>query len=118
MEMVSRLSREVRTTGDLFQGHPLQPQLGQQLIPGQLQAPEVQGLSLFLVQKIVQAHQVLLLGRQNKEYIDMSIGTFGSFTQARLAIYAAQTGITVTGHRGFRSCESPRSRSGWWSGSR
>lgn len=28
----------------------------------------------------------------------MSIGTFGSFTQARLAIYAAQTGITVTGN--------------------
>ena len=28
----------------------------------------------------------------------MGIGTFGSFTQARLAIYAAQTGITVTGN--------------------
>ena len=28
----------------------------------------------------------------------MSIGTFGSFTQARLAIYAAQTGLTVTGN--------------------
>ena len=28
----------------------------------------------------------------------MSIGTFGAFTQARLAIYAAQTGITVTGN--------------------
>lgn len=28
----------------------------------------------------------------------MSIGTFGSFTQARLAIYAAQTGIAVTGN--------------------
>ena len=28
----------------------------------------------------------------------MSIGTFGSFTQARLAIYASQTGLTVTGN--------------------
>jgi len=28
----------------------------------------------------------------------MGIGTFGSFTQARLAIYAAQTGLTVTGN--------------------
>lgn len=28
----------------------------------------------------------------------MGIGTFGSFTQARLAIYASQTGITVTGN--------------------
>lgn len=28
----------------------------------------------------------------------MGIGTFGAFTQARLAIYAAQTGITVTGN--------------------
>ncbi|MEY8387082.1 flagellar basal body rod C-terminal domain-containing protein [Oscillospiraceae bacterium 38-13] len=28
----------------------------------------------------------------------MSIGTFGSFTQARLAIYAAQAGLTVTGN--------------------
>ncbi|MCI8329169.1 MAG: hypothetical protein HFG02_06030 [Oscillibacter sp.] len=28
----------------------------------------------------------------------MSIGTFGSFTQARLAIYAAQSGLTVTGN--------------------
>ena len=28
----------------------------------------------------------------------MSIGTFGAFTQARLAIYAAQTGISVTGN--------------------
>ncbi len=28
----------------------------------------------------------------------MSIGTFGSFTQARLAIYAAQTGINVSGN--------------------
>lgn len=28
----------------------------------------------------------------------MGIGTFGSFTQARLAIYAAQTGFTVTGN--------------------
>lgn len=28
----------------------------------------------------------------------MGIGTFGSFTQARLAIYAAQTGISVTGN--------------------
>lgn len=28
----------------------------------------------------------------------MSIGTFGSFTQARLAVYAAQTGLTVTGN--------------------
>ena len=29
----------------------------------------------------------------------MSIGTFGSFTQARLAIYASQTGLTVTGNK-------------------
>ena len=28
----------------------------------------------------------------------MGIGTFGSFTQARLAIYASQTGLTVTGN--------------------
>ena len=28
----------------------------------------------------------------------MAIGTFGSFTQARLAIYAAQTGLNVTGN--------------------
>ena len=28
----------------------------------------------------------------------MGIGTFGSFTQARLAIYAAQTGLNVTGN--------------------
>lgn len=28
----------------------------------------------------------------------MSIGTFGSFTQARLGIYAAQTGLSVTGN--------------------
>lgn len=28
----------------------------------------------------------------------MSIGTFGSFTQARLAIYAAQTGLSITGN--------------------
>lgn len=28
----------------------------------------------------------------------MAMGTFGAFTQARLAIYAAQTGITVTGN--------------------
>lgn len=28
----------------------------------------------------------------------MGIGTFGSFTQARLAIYAAQTGLSVTGN--------------------
>ena len=28
----------------------------------------------------------------------MGIGTFGAFTQARLAIYAAQTGISVTGN--------------------
>ncbi len=28
----------------------------------------------------------------------MGIGTFGSFTQARLAIYAAQSGLTVTGN--------------------
>ena len=28
----------------------------------------------------------------------MSIGTFGSFTQARLAIYAAQSGLSVTGN--------------------
>ncbi len=28
----------------------------------------------------------------------MGMGTFGAFTQARLAIYAAQTGITVTGN--------------------
>ena len=28
----------------------------------------------------------------------MGIGTFGSFTQARLAVYAAQTGLTVTGN--------------------
>ena len=28
----------------------------------------------------------------------MAIGTFGSFTQARLAIYAAQTGLSVTGN--------------------
>ena len=26
------------------------------------------------------------------------IGTFGSFTQARLAIYAAQLGLSVTGN--------------------
>ena len=29
----------------------------------------------------------------------MGIGTFGSFTQARLAIYAAQTGLSVTGNK-------------------
>ena len=29
----------------------------------------------------------------------MGIGTFGAFTQARLAIYAAQTGLSVTGDR-------------------
>ena len=28
----------------------------------------------------------------------MAIGTFGSFTQARLAIYAAQTGLSITGN--------------------
>ena len=28
----------------------------------------------------------------------MSIGTFGSFTQARLAIYAAQSGLSITGN--------------------
>ena len=28
----------------------------------------------------------------------MGIGTFGAFTQARLAIYAAQTGLSVTGN--------------------
>ena len=27
----------------------------------------------------------------------MGIGTFGSFTQARLGIYAAQSGLSVTG---------------------